>query len=96
MLAERRILEAQARGDLDALPGAGRPLVFEDDTLLSPEQRMINRVLKQAGFTPPEVSLRREIAGLRREIEGMPAGPLRDARRQALVCLLLQVVEKGS
>ena len=30
-LAEARIEEAIARGELDGLPGAGRPLVLDDD-----------------------------------------------------------------
>ena len=96
MLAERRIGDAIARGELDDLPGAGQALVFDDEPLLSPEQRTINRILKHAGFTPREVLLRKEIADLRREIESLPAGALREQRRQALLILLLQVSEKGA
>ena len=33
-LAEARIEEAIARGELDGLPGAGRPLVLDDDRLI--------------------------------------------------------------
>jgi hypothetical protein len=95
-LAERRISEALARGDLDHLPGAGKPLVFDDEPLLTPEQRMVNRILKNAGFTPREVLLRREIAALRQAVEALPAGAERDEKRRELLLLLVQVAESGA
>ncbi len=95
-LAERRISEALARGDLDHLPGAGKPLVFDDEPLLSPEQRMVNRILKNAGFTPREVLLRREIAALRQAVEALPAGAERDEKRRELLLLLVKVAESGT
>ncbi|HJV26554.1 MAG TPA: DUF1992 domain-containing protein [Aromatoleum sp.] len=68
ILAEQRISDAIKRGELDGLPGAGRPLVFDDEPFLSPEQRMTNHILKNAGFVPQEVLLRREIATLRQQL----------------------------
>ncbi|WP_018992570.1 DnaJ family domain-containing protein [Aromatoleum toluclasticum] len=68
ILAEQRIADAIRRGELDHLPGAGRPLVFDDEPFQSPEQRMVNRILKNAGFVPQEVLLRREIAALRKAL----------------------------
>lgn len=66
-LAERRIEDAIARGELDQLPGAGRPLVFDDDLLVPIELRAAYRILKNAGFVPPEVESRRELATLEAE-----------------------------
>lgn len=60
-LAERRIQESLARGELEDLPGGGRPLVLDDDTLVPPELRVAYRILKNAGYLPPEVGVRREI-----------------------------------
>lgn len=91
ILAEQRIVDAIARGELDNLPGAGKPLEFDDEPFVSPEQRMVNRVLKNAGFTPPEVLLRKEIAALRREIEALPQGEARSALKRKLALLLLQL-----
>jgi len=54
-IAEQKIAEAIARGELDALPGAGRPLELDDDALIPEELRAANRILKNAGLTPPEV-----------------------------------------
>ena len=65
-LAEKKIAEARARGELDNLPGAGRPLALDDDTLVPEDLRLAYRILKNAGFVPPEVEARREIADLER------------------------------
>jgi len=54
-LAEQRIAEAVSRGELDDLPGAGRPLDLDDDTLVPEELRVAHRILKNAGVAPPEV-----------------------------------------
>ena len=55
LIAEVRIAEAASRGELDELPGAGKPLDLDDDLLVPEEQRMANRILRNAGFTPREV-----------------------------------------
>lgn len=68
-LAEQRIVEAIGQGQLDNLPGAGRPLDLADDPLVPADQRMANRILKNAGFTPPELGLRQEITTLRAQLE---------------------------
>jgi len=60
-IAEERIREALERGELDNLPGAGQPQRFEDDGNLPPELRIAYKVLKNAGFTPPELDLRQQI-----------------------------------
>lgn len=65
-LVENKISEALARGELDDLPGAGRPLALDDDALVPEDLRLAYRILKNAGFVPPEVEARREIADLER------------------------------
>jgi len=63
-LAEARIDEAIRAGELDNLPGAGRPLELDDDSLIAPDLRVAYRMLKNAGFVPPEVEARREVMEL--------------------------------
>jgi len=65
ILAERRILEAMERGEFDRLPGAGKPLPLEDDSLVPGDLRVAYKVLKNAGCLPPELELRKEILTLR-------------------------------
>lgn len=63
-VAEERIQEALRRGDFDHLPGSGKPLELDDDRLVPAEVRIAFRILKNAGYVPPEVLQRREIAEL--------------------------------
>jgi len=65
-IAEKRIAEAIAKGELDNLPGAGRPLELDDDSLVPEELRLAYRILKNAGFVPPEVETLNEISALER------------------------------
>ena len=64
-LAEERIREAQKNGVFENLAGKGKPLVFEDLSLVPADLRLAYHVLKNAHVVPPEVELRREIRGLK-------------------------------
>jgi hypothetical protein len=55
LIAERKIEQALARGELDDLPGEGRPLDLDDDALVPEDLRMAYRILKNAGYAPQEV-----------------------------------------
>ena len=80
-LAERRIAEAIANGELDQLPGQGRPLQLDDDVLVPEELRLAYRMLKNAGFVPPEVQALNEIA----ELERLAGLDSKAARKLALL-----------
>lgn len=60
-LAEERIEQARARGELDDLPGRGRPLRLDDDAMVPAELRPAYRLLKNAGYLPEEMQLHRDI-----------------------------------
>jgi DnaJ-like protein len=64
LIAERKIAEALARGELANLPGEGRPLALDDDALVPEDLRLAYRILKNAGFVPPEVEAMGEIRQL--------------------------------
>lgn len=63
-LAEQRIAEALARGELSDLPGAGRPLDLDDDALVPEELRAAYRILRNAGYLPDAINARVELARL--------------------------------
>jgi len=93
-VAEQRILEALERGELDDLPGAGRPLALDDDALVPEDLRLAYRILKNAGFVPPEVETRREIAELERLLlEGTTLDEAARARAARKLALLRTRVE---
>ncbi len=60
-LAEEKILAAIERGDLDNLPGNGGPLKLDDNAAVPEELRAGYRLLKNSGYLPPELQLRKEI-----------------------------------
>ena len=86
-IAEKRIEEAISKGELDDLPGQGQPLRLEEDQLIAPEMRMAYRVLKNAGYIPEEVILRKEIARIQELMVGLEEGEIR-ARAIARLNLL--------
>jgi hypothetical protein len=65
LIAEERIREAMRAGAFDNLPGTGKPLALDDDRLVPAEVRAAYRILKNAGYVPPELEARREAARLR-------------------------------
>jgi len=63
-IAERHICQAIDRGELDNLPGTGKPITLDDDRMVPEELRAGYRLLKNAGYAPPEVEALREIRNL--------------------------------
>lgn len=98
LLAEQRIAEAMAQGAFDDLPGAGRPLELADDVLVPEELRTAYRLLKRAGFVPPEVESLREIAALERVVFDATddATRARAARRLSVLRARLAAGTRGS
>lgn len=60
-IVDRRIAEAQSAGLFDDLPGVGKPLKLDDDSLVPEEDRPAYRLLKNAGFAPPWIELQKNI-----------------------------------
>ncbi|PJE26455.1 protein of unknown function [Pseudooceanicola antarcticus] len=67
-LIHAKIAEAEARGDFDDLPGAGKPL----PRLENPENALLDRVVQEAGGVPEFVTLSRQLARLREELRETP------------------------
>lgn len=97
-LAEERIREAIERGEFDDLPLFGEPLRFESDAFVPDELKLAYKVLKDGGFLPPEMELRREIATLETLLAQVEDGDerLRLARRINDKVLRLNLLRKAS
>ncbi|WP_213994097.1 DUF1992 domain-containing protein [Sodalis sp. dw_96] len=76
--AEQHILQAQKNGDFENLPGYGRPLELDDDSAVPEELRTGYRLLKNAGYLPPELQDRKDALQLKDLLQGIKEG---DARR---------------
>ncbi len=68
-IAEQRIKEAIESGELDNLPGMGKPLQLDDDFAIHSENRLAYTILKNAGFLPFPLLLRKEIENKFAELE---------------------------
>jgi len=95
-IAEEKIREALERGDFADLPGSGQPIVLDDDSMIPEELRASYRVLKNAGFVPAEIGIRKDIASLQGLI--MQTEDDIEARRLArrLSRLLMQLEARSS
>ncbi len=62
-LAESKICQARDAGDLNNLPGSGQRIPDETEMAgVAPSLRVAYRIMKNAGFIPEELQMRREIA----------------------------------
>jgi hypothetical protein len=95
LLAERKIEEAIARGEFDGLPGAGRPLALDDDALVPEESRVAYRILKNAGYVPPEALALNEIAALERLVAAGEVDAAAHARALKKLALLRTRIESS-
>jgi len=66
-IAEQKITLARDRGELDNLPGQGKPLVLDDDSAVPSDMRAAYRVMKNSGFMPPEIAHLKDV----RQVESM-------------------------
>lgn len=97
-IVEERIKKAQRQGAFENLEGAGKPLAYENDHHIPEDLRLAYKMLKNAGFVPPEVELRKEIhqteellAGLTDELE-----KYRALKKLNLLIMKLNSVRNGS
>ena len=81
-IAERKIQEAMERGAFEDSPMKGKPLVFETNPYVPGELRVAYKILKDAGFLPEEMGLRKEIWTLRELLRAVED----DEERYQLVC----------
>lgn len=70
-IVEALIKDAQERGEFDNLPGKGKPIDLSEYFETPEDVRMTQWVLKNAGMTPPEVQLLKEIAELRQALAAL-------------------------
>ncbi|GHU93842.1 DUF1992 domain-containing protein [Deltaproteobacteria bacterium] len=63
-IAEKRIEDALEKGEMDNLPGRGRPLELEDMSHIPEELRMAYKILRNAACLPPEQEEGKEISRL--------------------------------
>jgi hypothetical protein len=97
-IIEKRIKEAQKRGEFDDLPGSGEPLSIEDDSHVPEDLRLAYKILKNADCLPPELELKREIRQMEDMLEKIPdeKEKYRQIKRINYKILQLNMMGRGS
>ena len=81
----RHLREALASGELAGTRGFGEPFAEDEGWNATPESlRMPFKILKNAGFVPPEVELFHERAALSAALEASASEPERSELRRKL------------
>jgi hypothetical protein len=96
-IAEEKIRQALADGAFENLPGAGKPLRLEDDSMVAPDLRMAYKLLKDAHCLPPELELHKEILRLKDLLRGVEDETERTHRIRKINLLItkLNLLRKG-
>jgi hypothetical protein len=94
-LVEARISDAQARGEFDNLPRAGKALQLDNDALVPEELRVAYRLLKNAGYLPPALQLQSEINQVEQLLQLAEDAAERQSLNRRLRYLLLKLGEAG-
>ena len=81
-----QIEEAMERGEFKDLPGKGKPLKLDTNPFLTPQARMANRLLKENGFAPRWIELKKEIKQEKAQLERLLTNL--KARRKRLASLI--------
>lgn len=68
-LIEIKIKQAMHDGKFDNLPGTGKPINFNEMSNVPEHLRAGYQVLKNSGFVPEEVRLKKEMASLKNRIK---------------------------
>ncbi|MDG0813260.1 DnaJ family domain-containing protein [Cohnella rhizosphaerae] len=63
-IAEQKIRDAEKSGQLEGLPGHGKPLPDDDLAGVPEELRLSYKLLKNAGALPEELQIRKDLVSL--------------------------------
>ncbi|WP_136796645.1 MULTISPECIES: DUF1992 domain-containing protein [Desulfosediminicola] len=63
-IAEQKIAQAIENGELKTSGWKNKPLKLEDDHMVPDDLKMAYKLLKNAGYIPPEIEQRKEITRL--------------------------------
>ncbi len=99
---DKILREAREQGGFDNLPGKGKPIQWEDESMVPEDQRLANRLLRHNNFTLDWIELGKELdqayASARRDLDiarnRRSEGKLDEAHWQAACAGFIKVVEE--
>ncbi len=90
-IAERKISQAIDEGKLTFDKWKDKPLVLEDDRFVPDDLKMAYKILKNAGYLPPEIEERKEIQRIEDLIASTEDEHVRLKQMKKLHLLLMKV-----
>jgi excinuclease UvrABC nuclease subunit len=90
-IAERKISEAIQQGRFNIESWHNRPLPMTSDSMIPEELRMAYKVLKNAGYLPPEIETKKEIQQIEDLLSTCDDEHTRLKQIKKLNCLLLKL-----
>jgi len=87
---EAKIRKAMAEGEFDNLKGKGKPLDLDKYDRISEHMRIAYHILRNAGYVPEEVRLKKEMELLKEKIAGCGA----EKEKQKLMKQLAEVSQQ--
>lgn len=90
-IAEQKISQAIEKGELKTSGWENKPLKLDDDHLVPDDLKMAYKLLKNAGYLPPEIEQRKEITRLEELISKTTDEHERLQQMRKLSVLLMKV-----
>lgn len=91
LLAERQMLKALLKGELQGLEGEGKPLPDRTgDAFVSAGDAVGFRIMAQAGVLPEEIVIKKKVIEAQAELAALPEGPERKAAMAKLADLQMR------
>ncbi|MBW2505531.1 MAG: DUF1992 domain-containing protein [Deltaproteobacteria bacterium] len=91
LIADRKISEAIQKGQLDIEAWRNKPLPVPNDNMVPEELRMAYKILKNAGYLPPEIETKKEIQQIEDLLETCEDEHIRIKQIKKLNFLLLKL-----
>ena len=83
-IAELKIREAIEKGELNNLPGAGKPIIIDSMLFVPEEERLAYIIMKNSGLVPNEVMLLKEMESLQKSLYECPDVENKDVLKKRL------------
>jgi hypothetical protein len=85
IIAENRIREAIDNGEFDNLTLSGKPLDLDESPFVPLHLRLTQKILKNAGFLPPVLELKKEIVQLSERLSEATDESVRESIKRRLL-----------
>jgi len=95
-IAEERIRRAMEEGLFDNLEFKGKPVELKEDPFVPEDLKVVYKILKNAGFLPKEVELKKEILKLEELLDEEVGDAYLKVKKLTALIFQLSQIRKGS